>query len=151
MANDNIPAPPPFLNAKKAAEWTSSYKAALVQAKIDSPNNERTQRIAALKAANKMFTIAAPQNTADADKLEPWQKLKDETKVIDGVPTRVLVTSDGRKYTFDLGNAAPAAPDLQAMTKAEIVAHAADVHGLALDPTLKKDELIAAVAAKTAA
>ncbi len=35
--------------------------------------------------------------------------------------------------------------DLDAMTKAEIVAHAAEVHGLELDVTNKKDDLVAAV------
>lgn len=54
------------------------------------------------------------------------------------------------KKTTSVPSATPAAPvepapDLSKMTKAEIVAHAAEVHGLELDPSLKKDELIAAV------
>ena len=37
------------------------------------------------------------------------------------------------------------APDLDAMTKKELVEHAAEVHGLSLDGTAKKDELIAQI------
>lgn len=39
-----------------------------------------------------------------------------------------------------------AAPILEKMTKAEIVAHAAEVHTLELDPSKKKADLIAAIA-----
>jgi hypothetical protein len=145
-----IPAPPAFLSAKTANVWRTSYAAALAQAKVDLPGNERAQRIAALKAANKLFSVPAPTSAADVDKLEPWQKLKDVTVVIDGVATRVCVTSDGRKYSFAIDAATDSTPNLQAMNKAEIVAHALDVHGLTLDPGLKKDDLIAAVAAKHA-
>ena len=41
----------------------------------------------------------------------------------------------------------PSAVDLSSMTKAEIVDHAKDVHGLDLDPKTNKDDLIAAVEA----
>lgn len=41
--------------------------------------------------------------------------------------------------------------DLNAMTKAELIAHAGEVHGLDLDPTAKKDELIAAIEEKKSA
>lgn len=47
--------------------------------------------------------------------------------------------------TTDLSAAGDAAPDLEAMTKKELVEHASEVHGLALDGTAKKDELIAQI------
>jgi hypothetical protein len=40
---------------------------------------------------------------------------------------------------------APDEVDLDSMTKAALVAHAADVHDLELDPTAKKANLIAAI------
>jgi len=40
---------------------------------------------------------------------------------------------------------APPAVDLDAMTKAELVKHASDVHGLTLDSNLKRSDLIASI------
>lgn len=152
MANETkIPAPPPHLSAKAAKQWTKLYTDALAQAKISSPDNERAQRMSALKAANALLAVPAPASAADVDKLDEWQKLLDETRLIKGVHTRVCVTSDGRKYAFAIEPASNKDPDLKAMNKGTIVAHALEVHDLELDPKLTKDELIAAVAAKAAA
>jgi hypothetical protein len=41
--------------------------------------------------------------------------------------------------------------DLRSMSKAELIAHAGEVHGLDLDPSAKKDELIAAIEDKKSA
>ena len=98
----NQPAPPAFLNAKAAKQWSKTYADTLVQATVAIPDNPRAQRIAALKAANAMFTISPLKTTKDADALESWQKLKDVTITIDGVNTRVVVTCDGRKYAFPI-------------------------------------------------
>ena len=135
-----IPAPPAHLSAKAAKQWTKLYTDALAQAKIGTPDNERMQRMTALKAANALLAVPAPTSIADVDKMEDWQKLLDQTKLINNVNTRVVVTAYGRKYAFPVAPAAAPAPDLPTMTKAEIVAHAADAHGLQLDPGAKKED-----------
>lgn len=151
MADTKIPAPPPHLSAKAAKQWTKLYTEALAQAKLNTPDNERAQRIFALKTANALLAVPAPSSIADVDKLEPWQKLLDEKRLIKGVTTRVCVTSDGRKYAFPIEQGADSGVDLQTMTKAQIVTHALETHGLELDPNLNKDKLIAAVTEKAAA
>lgn len=105
------PVAPAHLSPKAAAQWTASYQKAHAQAKIDHPENERAQRTAALKVANALLAVPAPTDAAAIDKLEEWQVLSRETRNIKGVPTRVCVTTDGRKYAFPLtGVKAPAPP-----------------------------------------
>ena len=144
------PNPPAHLSDTAKQQWTQLYVKALAQAPRDSPDNERAQRTFALKAANQMLAVTPPTDAAGIAALEPWQVLMRGDRVVNSVPTRVCVTTDGRKYSFPI--VAPKSitltTDLQSMTKADIVAHAAEVHGLTLDPTLTKPELIAAVVAK---
>jgi len=145
------PAPPANLSAAAKIVWSITYVKALAQAKLDHPDNPRAQSMVALKAANALLAVPPPTSAAEIDALEPWQVLQRGTRIINGALTAVCVTTDGRKYSFPVVDAPPAVPvNLAAMTKAEIVAHAQDVHGLELDPNLKKEELIAAVAAKAA-
>ena len=99
-ATVTAPAAPSFMSTKAANQWQATYVKALAQAKLDSPDNERAQRVAALKAANALLSIPAPKSAADIDKLEAWQTVMSETRTVDGVQTRVCVTSDGRKYSF---------------------------------------------------
>ena len=104
MASTNVPEAPKHLSDAAAKQWQDTYAKALAQAKLDIPDNERAQRIAALKRANAMLAVPAPQSAADIDKLEDWQCMKRETR--DGV--RVCVTTDGRKYSFPVDPEPPA-------------------------------------------
>ncbi len=103
-SNDDVKLPvpdaPAHLSEKAAKQWQAAYAKAFTQAKIDNPDNERAQRVSALKAANAMLAITPPQSAADIDALDNWQFQLRETRTVDGVATRVCVTSDGRKYAF---------------------------------------------------
>jgi hypothetical protein len=138
------PAPPAHLSETAQKQWTALYTKALAQAKLDYPDNPGAQRTAALRAANAILAVPAPTCAADIDKLEPWQVLLRSTRTVKGVQVSLCVTTDGRKYSFPI--AAPV--DLPAMNKAQLVTHALEVHGIELDPNLKKDEMIAAIAEK---
>jgi hypothetical protein len=96
------PAPPSVMSNDAGKQWQATYSKALAQAKLDTPDNEPAQRAAALKAANALLAIPAPANANDIAKLDKWQVLLREDRVVDGVPTRVCVTSDGRKYAFPI-------------------------------------------------
>lgn len=65
----------------------------------------------------------------------------------------VKLYSAGKAVDLPAGDKAPVvpAPNLAAMTKAEIAEHAAEVHNLDLDPKLTKDEMIATVEEHAAA
>lgn len=146
MEKNVVPAAPAHLTEAAAAKWQKDYRTAYAQAKIAMPDNERAQRVTALKSANAMLAVPAPESAADVDRLEDWQVLKKGVRVTKaGVTEKFCVTTDGRKYAFPV--IAPASPssDLSKMTKDQLVAHAAEVHGLALDPSTKKDELVAAI------
>jgi hypothetical protein len=93
-----IPAPPSFMSDKAGKNWQATYAAALTQAKINNPDNERAQRGAALKAANALLAVPAPTSAEDIAKLEPWQVLLREDRLVNDKPHRICVTSDGRKY-----------------------------------------------------
>jgi hypothetical protein len=141
------PDPPAHLSDAAKKQWTSLYVKALGQAQRDSPDNERAQRTFALKSANQMLSVTPPTDAAGIAALQPWQVLLRSDRIVGGVRTRICVTTDGRKYSFPIDAPAAAEPaTLESMTKAQLVAHAADVHGLVLDPSLKKEDLIAAVA-----
>lgn len=148
------PAPPAHLSAAAKLQWKAIYLKAFAQAQVDQPANERAQRVIALKAANALLSVPAPKSAADIDALESWQVLLRGVRQEKGETIRFCVTTDGRKYKFPFEDPTPAAPaipvDLAGMTKAQIVSHAAEVHGLELDPGQKKEDLIAAVTAKAA-
>jgi hypothetical protein len=103
------PDPPAHLSEAAKKQWTSLYVKALAQAQRDSPDNERAQRTAALKAANTMLAVTPPTDAAGIAALEPWQVLLRSDRVVKGVNTRVCVTVDGRKYSFPVEDA-PAKP-----------------------------------------
>src|SRR5690348_12378461 len=98
------PAAPAYLPSEAAAQWRDAYQKALAQAKINTPDNESSQRAAALKSANALLSVSAPKSASDVDKLAPWQVLVRETRVVKktGEQVRVCVTVDGRKYSFPL-------------------------------------------------
>jgi len=97
------PNPPAHMSDKAQKQWTATYIKALAQAKLDSPDNERAQRIAALKAANALLAVPAPTSAADIDKLDDWQViLREDRTAKDGTKMRVCVTADGRKYAFPI-------------------------------------------------
>ena len=114
----NLPAPPAHMSTNAAKQWTAAYTKALKQAQLDMPNNVSGQRAAALKAANALIAVPAPSSAAEIDTLEPWQVLVRETRTVKGVPTRVCITTDGRKYSFPV-EAAPAETDATAATAAD--------------------------------
>jgi hypothetical protein len=97
-----VPDAPAHLSDKAAKQWAASYTKALAQAKIDTPDNDSAQRIAALKAANALLAVPAPTSAADIDALEGWQFLMRGTRTTNGVDTRFVVTTDGRKYSFEV-------------------------------------------------
>lgn len=94
----SIPEAPKHFPDSVKAQWQKKYSNALAQAKLDSPDNERAQRVAALKAANSMLAVPAPKSAADIDALEEWQVMRGTRRTVDG--NRVCITSDGRKYGF---------------------------------------------------
>jgi hypothetical protein len=80
--------------------------------------------------------------------------LSDEPLIIPGAEevSKVATLSSAAKAQQDALAAAAVASadevppvDLDAMTKAELVRHASDVHGLTLDPNAKKGDLIASI------
>lgn len=142
MPTDPIPNAPAHLSDKAQKQWSATYAKALAQAKIDAPSNVSAQRAIALKAANALLAVPAPTSATEIDKLEAWQVLKRETRLVNGAPVRVCVTTDGRKYSFPIQAAASAAIDFAKLSKAEIVDHASSVHGLALDASQTKAEMI---------
>ncbi|MHB1673780.1 MAG: hypothetical protein ACYCSP_05965 [Acidobacteriaceae bacterium] len=106
----STPAPPAHMSTDAAKQWTAAYTKALKQAQADMPNNVSGQRAAALKAANALLAVPAPTSATEIDTLEPWQVLVRETRTVKGVPMRVCITADGRKYSFPV-EAAPAKPE----------------------------------------
>lgn len=107
----SVPDAPSHLPEKVAAQWKAAFAKALAQARLDTPNNERAQRVAALKAANAMLAIPAPASAADIDKLEDWQVVKRGTRTVGGVEESFCVTSDGRKYCFPTASGKTKAAD----------------------------------------
>lgn len=154
MAGTSSPDAPKYLPADVRAQWQATYDKAYGQAKLDSPDNERAQRIAALKTANAMLVVPPPKSAADIDALARWQLVKPaETRPINGVQMRVCVTADGRKYMFPVTAATAPATALSDMTKDQLVTHAQTNHGITLDPKTTKADMIATIqaAAGTAA
>jgi len=95
--NVAIPEPPagwgmPEVWKKK---WQAAYAAGLKQARIDSPNDESTQRQTALREANRILFVE-PANYREAMALEDWQVMKREE--VNG--NLHVVTAFGRKYDF---------------------------------------------------
>jgi len=102
------PAAPAHLPAAVQQQWTAAYTKALAQATLDYPDNDRAQRGAALKAANAMLAVPAPQSAAEIDALESWQVLHRFTRTSEsGAATRHCVTADGRKYSHPIPEPEP--------------------------------------------
>jgi hypothetical protein len=104
MATENVntPAAPGHLPAKIQSQWTASYTKAFTQAQRDFPDDIRSQRTAALKAANRLLSIPAPTSADEINALKDWQVLSRGER--GGVV--FCVTADGQKYSFPV-----AAPD----------------------------------------
>lgn len=144
----STPVVPEYLSLAAAKQWTAAYAKALDQAKIDQPNNASIQRGIALRAANALLAVPAPKSAADIDKLEPWQVRVRETRTIKGEQLRVCVTTDGRKYSFPIQAVAQTTQgplDIGKLSKADLVDHALSVHGLSLDASSTKAEMIDAI------
>jgi|GEM_PF-3775820 len=103
MANETtLPAAPAHLPESAKKQWRAGFAKAFELAKRDNPEDTNAQRSAATKSANAMLAIPEPKSAADIDALEEWQVMPKtrETRDVEGVSTRVCVTSDGRKYSF---------------------------------------------------
>jgi hypothetical protein len=98
----NAPTAPDHLSPAYQKKWLATYSARLTQAKVDFPDNESAQRTTALKAANALLAVPAPTSAAEIDKLDEWQVIDRKTIVVKGISTRVCVTADGRKYSFEI-------------------------------------------------
>jgi len=98
--------PTPKLPKAQQDEWNKRYDTALKAAQI-SIEDEQARHTAALKEANKMLAVPAPESAADIDKLADWQVTKREDREIGGVPHRVCVTIDGHKYAHAKIKATP--------------------------------------------
>ena len=98
------PDAPKHLSDKAAKQWQAAYVKALAQARLDYPENENTQRSVATKEANKMLAVPAPESAEDIDALEDWQVIHRSTitDAKEKVTRRHCVTSDGRKYAFEI-------------------------------------------------
>ena len=96
----STPAAPAHLPAAVQKKWSAAYEQALKQAQINYAENPRAQRAAALRAANAMLSIPAPESAADIADLESWQVLVRGERTIDDVRVSYCVTADGRKYSF---------------------------------------------------
>ena len=101
-AKVTAPSAPAHLSDKAAKAWQATYIKAFTQAKLDTPDNTSAQNAAALKAANAMLAVPPPTSAAEIDKLEDWQIILRETRVVKDGQVRVCVTSDGRKYSFPI-------------------------------------------------
>jgi hypothetical protein len=139
------------MSDKASKQWAAAYTKAFAQAKLDYPDNESAQRTVALKSANALLAVPAPTSADEIAKLQEWQVLLREDRTIKSVPTRVCVTVDGRKYAFPIADTAPQSVDLSKMTKEQLIAHAAEVHDLTLEPASSKADLIAAIQTQAAA
>lgn len=99
----SLPTPPSYLPDDVQDQWKKTYSAALTQAKRDYPNSTNQQRSVAMKAANALLVVPAPNSADDIDKLQEWQVLPGTRQTIDqkaGGQMRVCVTTDGQKYSF---------------------------------------------------
>ena len=142
-----VPNAPEHMSDRAGRQWQAAYTKALAQAKLDYPDNESAQRAVALKAANTLLAVPAPTSADEIAKLQEWQVLLREDRVIKDVLTRVCVTVDGRKYAFPIPSAASDPVDLSKMTKDQLVALAAEVHDLTLDSSSNKADLITVITA----
>lgn len=106
MANEEkviVPEAPANLPEKVKKAWVEKFSTALKQATIDYPDNPGAQRAAAIKVANQLLSVPAPESAKDIDKLEDWQVLvRGERAATDGSKLRHCVTIDGRKYSFPI-------------------------------------------------
>ncbi len=93
-----IPAAPRYLPKAQKAAWGKRYEEAYKEAQLSFPGDASSQRITALKEANKLLRVPAPKNAAEIDKLEAHHVIKRGEKEIDGVTHVYAITSDGRKY-----------------------------------------------------
>jgi len=103
------PMPPKRLPAKEQAAWKKKYVEAFRQAQADNPDNEPQQRQYALREANRMLKVPEPDSYADAMALPEHQLAVMQDEKGKSVPARYekegklkVVTSDGKKYSFDV-------------------------------------------------
>lgn len=97
-----VPEAPKHLSGKAKKQWQDSYTKAHQQAQIDYPEDASAHRRAATKAANAMLAVPAPKSAKEIDQLEDWQVLSRAERVIDDIPHKVCVTTDGRKYALPI-------------------------------------------------
>jgi hypothetical protein len=138
----NIPDAPQHLSDKAKKQWQANFQKAQAQARLDYPDNESAKRTVATKEANKMLAVPAPESADDIDALEDWQVIHRSTRTKDGVARRHCVTSDGRKYSFEISKSSTV--DITKLTKDQLIQHAGTI-GVTVDPTAKKDEILAAI------
>ncbi len=110
MADEiTTPMPPSRLPEKEKALWKKKYIEAFRQAKADNPDNDSEQQQFARREANRMLKPPEPSSYAEAMALPEHQlAIMHDEKGKPG-PARYekegqlkVVTSDGKKYSFDV-------------------------------------------------
>jgi hypothetical protein len=113
MPNRTIPKPPAHLPKHVAEKWSATYAAVLkqtAQEQGDRPE-ERTQHVAALKAANVHVRVAPPESYSEAAKMiedfqqkkpDGWKIISHGTRTIGGEPHIQVVTVNGKKVSFPI-------------------------------------------------
>jgi hypothetical protein len=144
----NIPEVPSGLPAAIVKRWKDTYEQAHRESQNDEPEQPSLWAQVALRAANKTLKVRDPETREEAMKLEDWQiAFRGEKKTVAGTVLNV-VTRDGKKFSFPVPEGAQKSGGgitLDSMTKPQLVAHAAEVHALELDPSLKKEDMIAKI------
>jgi hypothetical protein len=145
-----IPDAPALLPAELQQQWKKTWLKEFKQAQIDHPGDEPEQQSTAARMANRLLSPDEPESYEDAIAMPNWQCMQR----IEKNGKLWVVTINGKKFSFDIPASAKSAaaakpvtssngnaPDLPAMTKDQLIAHAA-TRGITLDPSLKKDDMI---------
>ena len=148
-----VPPAPAVLPAKLQEQWKKTWLKEFKQAQIDKPNDETEQVAIANKLANRILSPDEPESYEEAMALPDWQIMHRGEKK--GKLWVVLINA--KKFSFDIppekaakpsvsASSNGSGPDLLAMTKAELVSHAA-ARGITVDANAKKEDIIAQIAA----
>jgi hypothetical protein len=95
-----VPDAPAGLPASVEKKWKQAYEEAFKEAKNDWPDDEPTQKQAALRDANRILKTPELTSYSQTMDIEEWHfVLREPSK--DGKTLRV-VTRHGKKYTFPI-------------------------------------------------
>jgi hypothetical protein len=113
MEKIQVPDAPSMLPAKQKKEWVARYEEAFLEAKEDGSKGDGDCRQFALREANRMLRVPVLKSVDDVKKLEPFHvhhQVEKNGKLI-------IVTIDGKKYSFDAPEKKAATPAIPAPPK----------------------------------